>query len=410
MNHLYTYIIGAVRETGKLCINELKRIFSDAGVVLLFFGATIIYPVLYSVSYNPELLRNTKVAVVDLDNSSTSRELIRKIDATEQIHVSVMPSNLAQATELFYRGEVYSIIVIPNNFSKDIVKGTQAFVALYADASYMLIYKQVLQGAVSASMALGTKVKVNRFVMQGTNTKTAMNNASPVDFVSEALYNPVSGYGSYAMPPLILLIIQQSLLMGIGMLGGSERERGVNSYIGILSKLKGSTVRLIFGKALAYLTVYIPVVLYLLLLVVRGFNFPHFGNFMGILFFLLPFLLSSIFLGMLLSTMFKSREQSLITLLFTSVPLLFLSGFSWPSESLPWGLNSIAQIFPAVPGIKGFIKLNSMGAPFDAAMLEWFKLWVLTAVYFFANWIILHRTYLKNRLEIDRAKHDLVAK
>ncbi|MGE0078530.1 MAG: ABC transporter permease [Bacteroidales bacterium] len=404
MNHLYKYIRGAVRETGRLWLNELKRIFGDAGVLLLFFGATIIYPVLYSISYSPELLRETKVAVVDLNNSSISRDLIRKIDATEQISVFIKPNNLAQATELFYEGEINGIIVIPEKFSKDIATGTQAFVALYADASYMLIYKQVLQGTVSASMALGNEIKVNRYVMQGVSPELAQNYASPIDFVSEALGNPVSGYGSYAMPPLILLIIQQSLLMGIGMLGGSERERGVDSYVGVLAKLKGSVGRLLFGRALAYLTIYVPVTMYLLLFVVRGFNFPHLGSFLSISGFLLPFLLASIFLGMLLSTIFKSREQSLITLLFTSVPLLFLSGFSWPAESLPWGMNTIAQVFPAIPAIKGFLKLNTLGAPFMSASMEWLLLWILAVVFFFANWIILHRTFIKHKGIIEEIK------
>lgn len=404
MNQLARYIKGAIRETGQLWLVEMKRIFSDAGVMLLFFGATIIYPLLYSVSYNSEVLREVKVAVVDLDNSKGSRDLTRKIDATEQVRVGAEPLSLAEATELFYKGRVNGIVVIPESYSKDIVSGSQAYVALYADASYMLIYKQVLQGTMSAVMAVSTKAKVNRYVMQGVNPELAINYSAPVDFVSEPLYNAVSGYGSYAVPPLLLLIIQQSLLMGIGMLGGSQRERGLTSYIGILAQLKGSTVRLLFGKVLAYLTVYIPVVFYLIFFVIRGLKFPQYGHISDILIFLLPFLLASMFLGMLLSTMFKSREQSLITLLFTSVPLLFLSGFSWPVEALPRALNYVAQLFPVVPAIKGFIKINSMEAPFSAAAINWFHLWILTAVFFFANWIILHRTYLKHKDDIERMR------
>ncbi|BDX37397.1 membrane protein [Tenuifilaceae bacterium CYCD] len=407
MIRLFKYVKGAFRETGTLWLFELKRIFGDGGVMLLFFGATIIYPLLYSISYNPELLRETRIAVVDLDNSKTSRELVRKIDATEQVLVYLTPTSLAEATDEFNRGEVNGIVVIPEDFSKNTLTGAQAYVALYADASYMLIYKQALQGVVSASMALGTELKINRYVMQGVNPEMAKNYATPVEFISEPLYNPVSGYGTYAMPPLILLIIQQSLLMGIGMLAGSARERGAESYLGILAKLKGSAVRLIIGKVLAYLTVYIPVVIYLLLLVIRGFNFPHYGNVLVILGFLLPFLLASMLLGMLLSTMFKSREQSLITLLFTSVPLLFLSGFSWPEEALPKGLNFLAQVFPVVPAIKGFIKINSMGTAFDAAISNWLHLWILVVIFFFANWIILHRTYLRHKDDIEQIRIDL---
>ncbi len=404
MKYIFNYIHNAIRETGALWLAELKRIFGDAGVMLLFFGATVIYPVLYSISYNTEVLRDTKIAVVDLDNSKSSREIIRKIDATEQAFVATKPSSLAEATQQFYKGEVNGIIVIPENFSKNTLVKKQAYVALYADASYMLIYKQVLQGTVYAVMSVSSDVKIDQCEKQGVRANLAKNYSSPVEFVSEPLYNPTSGYGSYAVPPLILLIIQQSLLMGIGMLGGSQRERGVMSYVGVLAKLKGSTVRLIFGKVLAYLTVYIPVMLYLLLFVIRGFNFPSNGNVFELMLFVLPFLLASISLGMLLSTIFKSREQSMMTLLFTSVPMLFLSGFSWPVESLPFGFNYLAQVFPITPAIKGFIKLNTMGAPFSAATFEWLHLWIMTAVLFFANWIVLHLTFLKNKEHIEQVR------
>ncbi len=401
MNNFKQYIVSGFREMGSIWFLELKRIFTDKGVMLLFFGATLVYPLLYSISYNPEVLRETAIAVVDLSNTQRSRELTRALDATEQIHVKTSPLSLDEATKQFYTGDIHGVVVIPSDYGKNIATGAQAVVALYADASYMLIYKQVLQGTISATQELGKEIKVERFQMQGAHPNQSENLAAPVDFVSEPLYNQTSGYGSYAMPGLIILILQQSLLMGIGMLGGSERERGLRGYLKVLSRLNGGTVRLIFGRSLAYLTIYIPVSFYLLVLVMRWFNFPHWGNTVNVFLFTIPFLLSCIFLGMLLSTFFKSREQSMLTLLFTSVPLLFLSGFSWPVEAFPWGFEALSQLFPSTPGIKGIIKVCVMGTPLSAAGKELMSLWVMAAVFFFANWIILQRTYTRNLRVIE---------
>ena len=259
MNSLKQYISTGFREMGSIWFLELKRVFTDSGVMLLFFGATLVYPLLYGISYNTEVLRKTPIAVVDLDNTPRSRELTRLLNATEQIAVLSKPLSLAEATAQFYNGTVHGVVVIPADYGKSIATGAQAIVALYADASYMLIYKQVLQGTMLVTQAIGNAVKVERFQMQGAHPSQSANLAAPVDFVSEPLYNPSSGYGSYAMPALIMLILQQSLLMGIGMLGGSERERGLRGYLKVLSRLNGGTVRLIFGRSLAYLTIYIPV-------------------------------------------------------------------------------------------------------------------------------------------------------
>jgi ABC-2 type transport system permease protein len=91
----------------------------------------------------------------------------------------------------------------------------------------------------------------------------------------------------------------------------------------------------------------------------------------------------------------------MLTLLFTSVPLLFLSGFSWPVESFPWGFEALSQLFPSTPGIKGIIKVCVMGTPLSAAGKELMSLWVMAAVFFFANWIILQRTYTRNLRVIE---------
>lgn len=401
MNKFKKYIFTGFREMGSIWFSELKRVFTDGGVMLIFFGATLIYPLLYGVSYNTEVLRKTPIAVVDLDNTQQSRKLTRLLDATEQITVATKPLSLTEATEQFYKGTVHGVIHIPSDYGKNIATGAQAVIALYADASYLLVYKQVLQGTMSVTQAIGNTVKVERLGMQGLHPNQSANLAAPIDFVSEPLYNPSSGYGSYAMPALIMLILQQSLLIGIGMLGGSEKERGVRGYLKVLSELKGGTNRLIMGRSLAYLTIYIPISFYLLALVMRWFNFPHWGNPLNIFLFSVPFLLSCIFLGMLLSTLFKSREQSMITLLFTSVPLLFLSGFSWPVEAFPWGFEALSQLFPSTPGVKGILKVCVMGTPLSAARKEFLHLWVMAAVFFFANWAILQRTYSKSQKVIQ---------
>lgn len=95
--------------------DELRIIFHDWGAILIFFVAILVYTVIYSIAYQNEVLRHIPVALVDLDHSATSRKLARMIDATEQIHVSVKPTSLEEAKNLFYEGKVNGIVLIPSD-------------------------------------------------------------------------------------------------------------------------------------------------------------------------------------------------------------------------------------------------------------------------------------------------------
>ena len=392
------YIKSVLSETGRICVDELKRIFSDGGVMLLLFGATLIYPLIYSFSYTPEVPRDIPVALVNLDGSKNSRELKRMIDATSEVEINTEPESLESAEQQFYSGAVKGVILIPEHFSEHLLSGEQAHLAVYADASYMMFYKQVYQAALYASGTLGKKVEIKRRMLHGTPEEAAISRANPIDFQSHALYNPLGGYGSYALPAVLVLILQQTLLMGIGMRAGTAREMGAVHYLVPKMASRQGALRILFGKFLAYLLLYIPIGYYLLVLVMRWFSFPQAGEINQLFWLALPLTIAAIMLGILLTNFFKNRENSMIFLLFTSIPLVFLSGFSWPVEAFPPGLQLLGHLFPSTPGIVGFYKISVMGGDFSTIIPEVTELWVMALVFFIINWIVIR---IKNRRLAD---------
>ncbi len=205
--------------------SEFRKIFTDAGVMILLFGATILYPLIYSIAYNNETLTDLPVAVVDMDNSLLSRKLIRMADATQQVKTIRGIIDLNEARAQMQAGKVQGILFIPAGFSKSIAKGEKATVSIYTDASYVMIYKQVYQGLARSCATFGAGIQLKKMMAKGIPEKAGMDLVQPVKLVDEALYNPTGGYGSYAMPALLILILQQTLLLGIGMVGGTEREK-----------------------------------------------------------------------------------------------------------------------------------------------------------------------------------------
>ncbi len=392
------YIKSTLQEILKITGDELRKIFTDGGVMLLLFGATLIYPLIYSLTYHPEVLQETPVAVINKNNSKLSREFKRMLNATPEVKITAEPGNLQEAEQMFYNDEVAGIIFIPDNFTEKLYKNETAHISVYADASYMMLYKQVYQATMRTSQTLGKKIEVKKRMTKGTPAYAAKKQANPVQYEARGLYNPQSGYGSYAMPAILVLILQQTLLIGIGMRGGTARELGATHYL--LPKLasRRGALRIIFGKTLAYLLLYIPISFYLFVIVMHWFSFPQAGNTADIFMISLPLTLASIMLGFLFTTLFKNRENSIVFLLFTSVPLIFLSGFSWPTESFPTGFLALSHLFPSSAGITGMLKISVMGGNLHDALPQFIELWIMVFAFFIANWIIV-------RVKMNKQKH-----
>ena len=223
-----------------------------------------------------------------------------------------------------------------------------------------------------------------------------MKKREPIPVITNPLYNPSEGYGSYVMLAVLMLILQQTLLIGIGMLGGTTRERKRFHFLIPVGNKRGGTIPIVLGKGAAYLTIYAANTIYVLGIMPKVFNYAHRADPISMVFFMLPFLLAVIFLAMALASIYRNREHSMLVLVFTSIPFVFFSGISWPYESLPDWIKAIAQLIPSTQGIRGLLKLNFMGAPFSSVWREWLQLWLLALAYF-ALACVMTKRFIKRR-------------
>lgn len=371
-----------LNHTSAYWYDELRIIFHDWGAILVFFVAILVYTVIYSIAYKNEVLREIPVALVDLDHSATSRHLGRMMDATEQIHITLKPNSLEEARELFYQGKVNGIVLIPDGFEKELLAGQQIMLPVYCDASYFLYYKQVYTGVISTFTQFNGQVKVQRLLMKGQSYQQAIASAEPIAFHYRYLYNPAGGYGSFVMPGIILIILQQTLLIGIGLLGGTTRERNFFNHNLQEKIIPGGAVSAVLGKSLAYLTIYTFTSIYSLYWVYHWFQFPDKGAFLTVALLLIPYLLAVAFMGLAISVLFKERVDALMFMVFLSPIVLFLSGLSWPSASIPPALYQLGKILPSTHMVPAYVRVRSMGAGPADIRPELFTLWLQAGIYF----------------------------
>ena len=368
-------------ELASVIRNEYKAVFTDGGVLLVMVLAIFIYSTLYASAYAPEVLRNVPIGVIDESQTPSSRELIRTFDAGPNTYVAYEPSGMEEAEELFFARKIYGVVYIPQDYEKQLLGGSSAAVSLYVDASYFLMYRQVFQELVTGIGQTGAMVQFQRLIAKGANIPQATAATQPVIYQSHNLFIPYLGYGSFIMPAIIIVIIQQTLLIGIGMIGGTWREFGLYRKLCPPDRKRMSTLPIVLGKALVYGMIYSVTTFYILGLHYRLFHYPMNGATGTIVVFMLAYMAACIALGIAISTLFRYRENSLLLLLWTSIPLLMLSGVSYPREGIPDWLFNLGQIFPSSHGVNAFIRIQSMGASLSEVLSEIRMLCILALVY-----------------------------
>ena len=369
-------------EIAGLYVDEIKLILSDSGAILFFIVAMFIYSLLYTIGYEKETVRDLPIAVVDFDHSSLSRQFSRMADATEQLKISCKPGSLKEAEQLFYDGNIKGVLLIPQNFEKDILNGRRTNITVYCDAGYFMLYKQVYAGAVYSSGTFGAAVEIKKLMAQGKTMEQAIDMQDPLKVNTYNLYIPSGGYGSFVMPGVIIVIMQQLMLIGIGMLGGTTREKRmfIKKYGSV--KHKWGNVKLVLGKSFAYVTIFLFTALFSMVILHQWFSFPDKGSFLPIITLLIPYLLAVSFLGKAISMFFTQRVHSILFMVFLSPLVVFISGISWPAASIPQGLYWVAHILPSGFMVPAYLRLRLYGAGLDSVRFEWGFILIQMVAYF----------------------------
>ena len=394
--HRLRYIIKeGILDTFFIWKDELKNVFKDSGVMIFFFLVPFIYPLLYAFIYNNEVVHNAKMVVVDQSDSYLSREYIRKVDATADVKVVAVCSDMEEAKRMMDAKEAYGILYFPSEFSKNIHKGKQATVSLYCDMSALLFYKAFLLATTEVSLEIGKELRAQN--NPSSTIEQEKITINPIPYESVALFNSQNGFASFLVPAILILVIQQTLILGIGMLGGTAREKNRFHSLVPVSRHFNGTLRIVFGKSLTYILLYIVVCIMALGVVPKLFSLPQVGEPWTVMLFVLPYLFASIFLSMTLSGFMTSRESPMLVFVFTSVILLFISGVSWPKEAIPPFWKAIGYLFPSTPGIQGFIRINTAGASLNEVAHEYRTLWIQAGIYFITACIIYRYQIMRSR-------------
>ncbi len=363
-------------------LQTIKDVFSDKGVLLLLLIAPIIYGFFYPWPYSTEVVNHIPVGIIDKDNSNLSRTIVRYASASPQLDTQLF-LNEQQAKEAMWSDEIAGYMVIPSGLEQQVLSGKAASVSVLGNGGYFLLNKNVQMGFLKAVSTVSAGIEIKKNVAQGAYSATAAANTQAVPLVIVPLYNQTEGYGAYVVPAVSILILQQTLLIATAMLVGTwyERRRHATSIRGWLGRIAAlSMFSFIIGCFYYGWTFELH-------------HYPRGQNMLGSLLFLLLFCPTVATLGCVLGLWFRQRERSMQILIFSSLPMFFVSGYPWPADQLPTFLQIIRWFVPTTPGINTSVQLNQMGASISQVSTGFYALLALWAFYFaLLIWVRWHDT------------------
>lgn len=367
----------------------LSAALRDRGLFVMFVVAVPLYSFFYPLPYATQAVLHVPLVVVDRDESPMSRSILSELSALPTVHVAGKVASVSEAREALAGGKIAGIVLIPENFSRDVSHGTATAVTVFGTGAYPVQDKAVLGSVGVVVQSLAGQAALVRMARQGAPAPALLQaaDAKPA-FIDQPLFNLARGYGSYVVAAVGILIVQQVMLMAIASLVATWLEQRSGTLFGKEPVSPGILLGTLAGFFLF---------VFLALLYIIGFMFwfqdyPRGGNFTWALIFSALTALTISSLGMALGAWFADRERAFQVMLATSVPFIFMCGIVFPREAMPTPINALAMMIPTTPGIFGFIKLNQMGAHWNEILPELLNMSALLLLYAsLACWAVYKR-------------------
>ena len=368
-----------MNEIIKIISNEFRAIGTNIPILIVLILGNVGYGFLYNLLYNTNVYKEAPIAIVDMSQSDLSRHFIDYIDATQQVEVVSKTMNFDEAKRMLIEREIVGFLYIPSELKEEIMKGNQAQCVVYGSTLSFLDYLNIYEAVNFASLDINSELLPEMVESLNMIDVLFLANDKAVNIVNEPLYNTSEGYGTYLIPPVMVISIFQTLMITVAMRCGEEkttrlRDNKTTSW--------DYSIKTVLGKAFTNVMIYSVFSVFFLGLLPLIFDLPHLGNSLDIIIMMIPYLFASVFFCLSLSPFYTDSDMPLFIIVFMSVPLVFLSGISYPLELMPWHWRIFHYLIPTAPATLAFVKLDCMGGDLTNIRPEMITLWIQCAVYF----------------------------
>lgn len=355
---------------------------------------------LYGLIYKSESVTEIPIAIVDNDNSQLSRTITRFIESSSSLRIEKYFNSIDEVKSAMRKGVIHGAFYIPYNLEKDVKSGKCSSVIIYKNTSNLVIGNSILRDGTQIIRTVSGGILLNKLMADNMLEEQAMNIVNPIKIESMSLYNPNYSYLSYLTPGLIGFTIQMLIMVASVLVISSEFTHGT---FGELVKIaNGKVSRIFFGKFIPHFVIHFAAVLLIAGVIFPFFNIRVYGSELTIIALFTLFIITSLLLGLMISSLFHDQLFATELALFINTPAFIFSGFTFPLWGMPALHNTYAQVIPFTHFLSAFLKVYQMGAPLSSALNE-----ILILSIFAASALII--LLVKLKIEVRRNEPNINA-
>lgn len=317
---------------------EFIQIVRDPRTLIITFAMPMVMLLLLGFAATNDV-RNVTLAVWDQDHTPASRALLDAYRTADYFRLEYEVGSQPEIAELINANKVRGAIIIPPDYARQLARGQSAEVAFVLDGSDPTVAGTALSAATFIGQAHATTITLERLAERGQSTAIR----TPIEVRTQVWYNPnlVSAY--YMVPALIGIILQMLTTMLTSTSMVRERERGTIEQL-IVTPIRAW--ELIVGKLAPYVLIAFIDTLLILIFGVLVFKIPINGSIPLLLLLVALFLITTLGLGLFISTIASTQQEAVLTAFFFMLPSIFLSGFFFPLAAMPTPLQIVSYAIP----------------------------------------------------------------
>ena len=350
--------MNALQRCLTIAAREVRTIAKDHSLLLTLLLAPLLYAFFYGSIYINKEEVNVPLAVVDDDQSALSRLLTEQFNNTQSIHV-VGAKDVQAAQEMLNREEVQGYIYLQQGLEEKVMGLQQANIVLAVSVSRFLPPSDLLSAVTQVSMTVSAGVRLKYFQKKGMTEAIAMQETNPVALDYRPLFNERTSYGAYLLPGLLMLILQQTLLIGLAASMARERQENTMKE---LYQLAGNRFATAFsGKGAFYFILYAGYALFFLTVNFSILKLPIRGDYFSLALLIGLFIATLIPMAMWLGTLFKTTLLAVQIMGFSTYPFFLITGYAWPYAELPVYLQALSALLPTTPFLQAYTTIVQQG-------------------------------------------------
>lgn len=320
------------------------------------------------------------VAIINLDQTPTSFEVIRQINSSPKIKLHHYDT-LSKAQLDLHSRKQFAIIIIPQNFEKNLLRGQNTIVPIYGDATNRLANGQIQQAITDVYQQLADTYNKQLLYKQGYSENQAEVLLHPIKSIRTDLYNPGINFAAITMPGLLIMLLQQSLLM-------ASTRTSIALYIAHNGK---TPLHIHLGAMTGLLPIWLFLTITLLVFWPAIMGFRQTASIPELLILAIPFLFAVMAMGKFVMQCLRNVELIYLTLTFIPTPVFYFSGAIWPASSMPDFIWYLSRLLPSTWATKMLAGTNQLGLSIWAVWPDILILMLLTLVYsllaFIVGWL-----------------------